>query len=62
MLRPQTTPACVDNCVGDAIKAGPVSELKDQASDAAMQAFAQEPANIIVEADRDGDNAFPYEA
>ena len=57
-----STPACVDNCVGDAIKAGPVSELKEQASASAMQAFAQEPANIIVEADRDGDNAFPYEA
>ncbi len=57
-----STPACVDNCVGDAIKAGPVSELKEQASAQAMHAFAQEPANIIVEANRDGDDAFPYEA
>lgn len=55
-------PACVDNCVGGAIQAGPVSELKEQATTEAVERFEQEPANVIVEANRDDTTAFPYEA
>jgi anaerobic dimethyl sulfoxide reductase subunit B (iron-sulfur subunit) len=42
-------PACVDECVGEALHAGPISELMDKASDAAAERFEQNPTSVIVE-------------
>ncbi|MCU4718279.1 4Fe-4S dicluster domain-containing protein [Halapricum hydrolyticum] len=44
-----TTPACVDNCVTDALHAGPVSEMMELASDAAVRKFTQNDRQLIVE-------------
>lgn len=45
------TPACVDECVGGALDAGPVDEMMDNASQDAAEAFQYKDngANIIVE-------------
>lgn len=44
-------PSCVDNCVGGAIKAGPQSEMIDEASEAAAERFKNgaEQSRVIVE-------------
>jgi Fe-S-cluster-containing dehydrogenase component len=42
-------PACVDECVGDALDAGPVGELVDKASDAAAERFAESRSSVIIE-------------
>ena len=42
-------PACVDECVGDALHAGPIGELMDEASEAAARKFEQNPTSVIVE-------------
>jgi len=42
-------PACVDECVGEALHAGPIGELMDKASDAAAETFEQNPTSVIVE-------------
>ena len=45
------TPACVDECVGGALDAGPMDELMDRASQAAAENFHRrdDSANVIVE-------------
>ncbi|MEF8881628.1 MAG: 4Fe-4S dicluster domain-containing protein [Halapricum sp.] len=43
------TPGCVDNCVTDALHAGPISEMMEIASDAATREFAQSDRQLIVE-------------
>lgn len=45
------TPACVDECVGGALEAGPMDELMDRASQAAAARYHQrnDDANVIVE-------------
>jgi anaerobic dimethyl sulfoxide reductase subunit B (iron-sulfur subunit) len=42
-------PACVDECVGDALHAGPIGELMDEASEAAAREFEKNPTSVIVE-------------
>lgn len=42
-------PACVDECVGGALDAGPVGELLDKASEEAAERFAGNPTSVIVE-------------
>jgi DMSO reductase iron-sulfur subunit len=44
-------PACVDECVGGALDAGPMDELMDRASDEAADAYRMrdDDANVIVE-------------
>lgn len=43
-------PACVDECVGGALDAGPVDEMMEKASQGAAEAFKQDDgAGIIVE-------------
>lgn len=44
-------PSCVDNCVGDAIKAGPVSEVMEEASESAARRFKNGAyeSRVIVE-------------
>jgi anaerobic dimethyl sulfoxide reductase subunit B (iron-sulfur subunit) len=42
-------PACVEECVGDALDAGPVGELLDQASQEAAERFDQNRTSVIVE-------------
>ena len=44
-------PSCVDNCVGEAIKAGPVSEVMEEASESAAQRFKNGAydSRVIVE-------------
>jgi anaerobic dimethyl sulfoxide reductase subunit B (iron-sulfur subunit) len=42
-------PACVDECVGGALDAGPIGELLDKASQEAAERFAQNPTSVIVE-------------
>lgn len=46
-----TPPACVQTCVGDALKAGPVSEMMDEASQSAAERFAKADgsASVIIE-------------
>ncbi|MDR5673729.1 4Fe-4S dicluster domain-containing protein [Halalkaliarchaeum sp. AArc-GB] len=43
------TPGCVDNCVTDALHAGPVSEMMEIASKEAAREFAQSSRQMIVE-------------
>lgn len=59
-----TKPACVDTCVGDALEAGPMSELVDKASEQAAKQFAQsgESANIIIETAGSGDSEVAADA
>jgi DMSO reductase iron-sulfur subunit len=43
-------PACVDECVGEALHAGPINELMDMASDEAAMSFRQsDQSQLIVE-------------
>ncbi|MES3161885.1 MAG: 4Fe-4S dicluster domain-containing protein [Halorubrum sp.] len=44
-------PSCVDNCVGDAIKAGPVTDVMEEASESAAQRFRNGAydSRVIVE-------------
>jgi anaerobic dimethyl sulfoxide reductase subunit B (iron-sulfur subunit) len=44
-------PACVDECVGEALQAGPVDELVDVASQAAADRFDSDRTNVVVEPD-----------
>ncbi len=46
-------PACVDECVGDALDAGPIGELMDRASEEAAERFADTRASVIVEPTED---------
>jgi anaerobic dimethyl sulfoxide reductase subunit B (iron-sulfur subunit) len=39
----------VDECVGEALHAGPIGELMDKASDAAAETFEQNPTSVIIE-------------
>ncbi|QSG04939.1 4Fe-4S dicluster domain-containing protein [Halapricum desulfuricans] len=48
-------PACVDECVGDALDAGPVGELLDKASQEAAERFEQNRTNVII--DSTGENS-----
>ncbi|MEF8757893.1 MAG: hypothetical protein V5A33_06625, partial [Halobacteriales archaeon] len=44
------TPACADECVGDALHAGPVEDLLDMASEDAQRRFLQDDdCQVIVE-------------
>ncbi|MFB6133682.1 MAG: 4Fe-4S dicluster domain-containing protein [Halanaeroarchaeum sp.] len=45
------TPACVDECVGGALKAGPMEDMMDEASQNAAEKFerGESGANVIVE-------------
>ncbi|AOW80830.1 4Fe-4S ferredoxin iron-sulfur binding domain-containing protein [Halodesulfurarchaeum formicicum] len=45
-----TKPACVDNCVGGALKAGPMDELTKEVTDSAVNQATQRKGNIIIEA------------
>ena len=42
-------PACVDECVGEALHAGPISELMDKASEKAAERFEQNRTSVIIE-------------
>lgn len=45
-----TEPACVSTCVGGALQAGPVSDMMNEASDAAAERFAnRNGGNVILE-------------
>jgi DMSO reductase iron-sulfur subunit len=48
-------PACVDECVGEALHAGPIGELMDLASEEAARNFEQNPTSVIVEPSTGGD-------
>lgn len=49
------TPACVDECVGGALHAGPINELLDMASEDAQRRFHQDDdCQVIVESAEDG--------
>lgn len=55
------TPACVDECVGDALKAGPIEDLMDEASQDAARSFSRQTGggNVIVESTGSGPDAIP---
>ncbi|MFW6458857.1 MAG: 4Fe-4S dicluster domain-containing protein [Halodesulfurarchaeum sp.] len=42
-------PACADECVGDALHAGPISELMELASEAAAERYGNDRTSVIVE-------------
>lgn len=44
-----TKPNCVENCVTDALKAGPMDELTKDVTDSAVSKATQRKGNIIVE-------------
>jgi Fe-S-cluster-containing dehydrogenase component len=54
-------PACVDECVGDALDAGPIGELMDQASEEAAERFDQNRTSVIVEPTDDIDPMGPMD-
>lgn len=47
-------PACVDECVGEALHAGPIGELMDMASEQAAARFEQNPTSVIIDRPSDG--------
>ncbi len=49
-------PACVDECVGEALHAGPIGELMDMASEEAAARFEQNPTSVIIDRPSDGNN------
>ena len=42
-------PACVETCVGDALKAGPIDELTKEATESAVRQAENRQGNIIVD-------------